>query len=207
MGRDSEIDVGPMRYGPTFNHRAALLVCMKGVVPMRNITPTNRSTLLPDTDACPAVYGANVAERIAQVVELLGGKSAVEGKLEEESDVLQLITSGLPHVVLERLLSHMPRLAPCSWLQGLAAECAAAEANEEERLHRFSPEQSRTIWHFAVLAIQATHVFGSRDEAIRWFGMPALALGGQCPIDVLLTDSGASQVQDVLIRLQYGVYT
>jgi putative toxin-antitoxin system antitoxin component (TIGR02293 family) len=174
---------------------------------MRNITLTNRSALLPDTDACSALSSANAANRITEVVELLGGKSVVEGKLETESDVLRLITSGLPHVVLERLLSNMPQLAPCSWLQGLAPECAASEANEGERMHRFSPEQSRKIWHFAVLAIQATHVFGSRDEAIRWFGVPALALGGQCPIGLLLTDSGASQVEDLLIRLQYGVYT
>jgi putative toxin-antitoxin system antitoxin component (TIGR02293 family) len=198
------IDVGKVRYG---RRSITMPLYMKGAVPMRNIMPTKRSPLLPDPDACAADHSGNAADRIAQVVELLGGESAVDGKITTESEVSQLLTGGLPHVVLKRLLSNLPQLAPCSWLQALTAECAAIEGDEGERTHRFSHEQSRTIWHLAVLVIQATYPFGSRDDAVRWFGMPALALGGACPIDVLLTDSGASQVKDALIRLQYGVYT
>lgn len=54
---------------------------------------------------------------------------------------------------------------------------------------------------------QAADVFGSRKAAVNWLMRPAMALDQQRPIDLLGTAAGREQVELLLIRLHYGVYT
>lgn len=54
---------------------------------------------------------------------------------------------------------------------------------------------------------RAAEVLGSRGRARAWLRRPALGLGGQRPADLICTPEGAQQVQDLLGRLEYGVYT
>ncbi|MBI0539441.1 DUF2384 domain-containing protein [Roseomonas sp. KE2513] len=54
---------------------------------------------------------------------------------------------------------------------------------------------------------QAAEVFGSRETAADWLMRPAMALDRQRPVDLLGTAAGKEQVELLLIRLQYGVYT
>lgn len=54
---------------------------------------------------------------------------------------------------------------------------------------------------------QAAEVFGSRETAADWLMRPAMALDRQRPVDLLGTTAGKEQVELLLIRLQYGVYT
>ena len=53
----------------------------------------------------------------------------------------------------------------------------------------------------------AADVFGSREAAAEWFMQPAMALDRKRPIDLLGTAAGREQVELLLIRLHYGVYT
>lgn len=52
----------------------------------------------------------------------------------------------------------------------------------------------------------AHRVLGARDLAERWLAEPALALDGQCPLDLLTTTPGIEAVKDLLTRMEYGVY-
>ena len=57
------------------------------------------------------------------------------------------------------------------------------------------------------LLAQAADVFGSREAAAEWLMLPAMALNQDRPIDLLATVEGRKQVELLLIRLHYGVYT
>lgn len=53
----------------------------------------------------------------------------------------------------------------------------------------------------------ATRVLGTIELAEHWLTHPALALGGQKPIDLLSTAAGIETVKALLTRMEYGVYT
>jgi putative toxin-antitoxin system antitoxin component (TIGR02293 family) len=53
---------------------------------------------------------------------------------------------------------------------------------------------------------KAVEVFGSKEEAELWLRRPALALNGERPIDLLKTPQGTQLVQELLVRLEYGIY-
>ena len=46
-----------------------------------------------------------------------------------------------------------------------------------------------------------------RDNAGRWLQKPNRALGGVAPLDLLSSDLGAEQVETILVRIDYGVYS
>lgn len=70
-----------------------------------------------------------------------------------------------------------------------------------------SVEEGDRIARLARLKSYAADVFASEDDAGIWLGETNPALGGEAPIDLLLTDEGARRVETVLRRIDYGDYT
>jgi putative toxin-antitoxin system antitoxin component (TIGR02293 family) len=48
---------------------------------------------------------------------------------------------------------------------------------------------------------------GDRDAASEWMISPLPALGGETPIDTARTEFGALQVENLVGRLEHGVYS
>ena len=60
---------------------------------------------------------------------------------------------------------------------------------------------------FAMLLSKAITVFGSQDEANKWLKSPQFGLGGAVPLDFAKSEVGAREVEKLLGRIEYGVYT
>jgi putative toxin-antitoxin system antitoxin component (TIGR02293 family) len=56
-------------------------------------------------------------------------------------------------------------------------------------------------------AAHAEKVFGERAKASRWLHKPNRALGGVSPLSLLDTDLGTREVEQILGRIEYGVYS
>jgi putative toxin-antitoxin system antitoxin component (TIGR02293 family) len=52
----------------------------------------------------------------------------------------------------------------------------------------------------------AARVLGNAEVAQQWLNQPAVALGGAVPVDLLSNPEGLEAVQDLLMRIEYGVY-
>ena len=53
---------------------------------------------------------------------------------------------------------------------------------------------------------RAIEVFGARDKAIRWLRTPLPSLSNRTPLSMLKTAEGIEQVEDVLGRIEQGVW-
>lgn len=53
----------------------------------------------------------------------------------------------------------------------------------------------------------AIEVLEDKDQGIEWLKSPKIALNNMTPISLLDTDSGAKHVEELLGRIEYGVYT
>ncbi len=53
----------------------------------------------------------------------------------------------------------------------------------------------------------ATEVIENKDAAMKWLSRPQFGLGGAIPIEMLQTEEGAEEVENLLGRIQYGVYS
>ena len=118
-------------------------------------------------------------------------------------DLLEQLEKGLPTAAFSRLQT----------LLGISQKALASYLGlSEATLHRrfadghFRAEESEKLYRYAEIFEQATVLFEDEAKARAWLGKPALALGGQTPLDFARSEQGAREVLDVLERLEYGVF-
>ena len=70
----------------------------------------------------------------------------------------------------------------------------------------FDREQSDRLARVAAVYLKAAKIFGP-DQAGEWMKTPLPALGGNTPLALSDTTLGASDVEDLIGRIDYGVYS
>ena len=72
---------------------------------------------------------------------------------------------------------------------------------------RLAPDESERLFRSAYVFEQAVNLFeDDRSAAIHWLQTPQPALGGSEPLEFSRTDLGAREVEDLIGRLQHGVF-
>lgn len=90
---------------------------------------------------------------------------------------------------------------------------AAALGMSRATLHRrklrgkIDSGESERLVRYQRLFARATELFGEADGARQWLNAPQHALGGAVPLDFAATEIGAREVENVLGRLEFGVYS
>ena len=69
-----------------------------------------------------------------------------------------------------------------------------------------SPVESDRLLRASRVFDHARAVFDNDQDAVAWFSMPNHALLGEAPLSLMDTDAGVHQVDDVLTRIEFGVY-
>jgi len=72
---------------------------------------------------------------------------------------------------------------------------------------RFSPEESDRVIRYARLMRKAIETMEGEESARLWLSSPQVGLGGELPLDYARTEAGAREVEDLLGRIEYGVYS
>jgi putative toxin-antitoxin system antitoxin component (TIGR02293 family) len=72
---------------------------------------------------------------------------------------------------------------------------------------RLSPDESDKVMRLSRLLDHAAKVFGDVEKARAWLKFPQHGLGGAVPLDYAQTEVGAREVDDLLGRIDYGVYS
>ena len=76
-----------------------------------------------------------------------------------------------------------------------------------KREGRLDPDESDRLLPLARIAAEAARILGDEEAAVGWLRDPNVALGGEMPMALLRTDIGARQVEQILGRIEYGVYS
>jgi len=75
------------------------------------------------------------------------------------------------------------------------------------RRTKFKPDESERILRVASAFQKALEVLGGVEAARRWFVAPKRALGGRTPLEFCDTEPGAQEVEQLLGRMEHGVFT
>lgn len=118
--------------------------------------------------------------------------------------LIEVIRIGLPVQELDVLQSSlgvpMEKLAPKLGI-------SKATLHRRKAQGRLGPEESDRVLRFARLMGKAVEVMEGEDAARRWLNSPQVGLGGAVPLDYAETEVGAREVEDLLGRIEYGVYS
>ena len=70
-----------------------------------------------------------------------------------------------------------------------------------------SPVESDRVFRLERISTHAIRVFGNRDKAHRWLRKPCRALNGAVPLDLLASETGAYKVDEILTRIDFGMFS
>ena len=120
------------------------------------------------------------------------------------SRLIAAVQSGLPVRELTALQVSldvpMERLAP---MLGISK----ATLQRRKSGQRLGLAESDRVVRFARLMGKATEVMESTGNARKWLNSPQAGLGGAVPLEYAETEVGAREVEDLLGRIEYGVYS
>ena len=144
---------------------------------------------------------------VERVAELLGGSRVLHRTMHSPLDAHDALAGGLPSAAVTHLVGRLTSLRSADALEkALGMSLRTFQRRRDAGARPLSHEQSARTWKFAEILATATQVFGSQAEAERWMEQPAIALEQRRPIDLLTTPAGVEIVEDLLRRLEYGVY-
>jgi putative toxin-antitoxin system antitoxin component (TIGR02293 family) len=131
-------------------------------------------------------------------------KKPIHAKAKHPQELIRRIQKGLPFSDLKVLQDSidMP-------FEQLAAKLAISRSTLQRRkaAGRLSPTESDKVIRFSGLLRQATDLFGDTEKARAWLKHPQYGLGGAVPLDYAETEIGAREVENLLGRMKYGVYS
>ncbi len=139
-------------------------------------------------------------------VEFLGGSNvfgrAVSSDLELANEVARGFPSGSLDVVLRTLQSDA---IPQASIYAVIGSARTLQRKRQRRT-RLTRDESDRLARLARLAVRAGEALGSSEKGQRWLGKPNRALDGMRPLDLLASDTGSVLVEDVLARIEHGVF-
>ncbi len=164
---------------------------------------------------------------MTSVAAVLGGEKELGQKVSGRMDFDVLIKKGMPwgvvsHIkkacnlpdeVIARIIGISPRTIARRRQTVKAPARPAVATSGKSRKGRpgaaasesLSPVESDRLYRFARIVALAEDVFENKEEALEWLKSPQYGLGGCIPFDMLQTDAGSREVEELLIRIDYGV--
>jgi putative toxin-antitoxin system antitoxin component (TIGR02293 family) len=145
---------------------------------------------------------------IHRASDLLGGPEILQFNVESLMDAHDLIVKGIPSEAIVHLFGQLGRVRiSTSFVNAVGMSVRTMQRRRAAPTGFLSLEQSGRAWKFAEIIARAMEVLGSKEAAEGWLEQEALAIDGRRPIDLLSTSAGVEIVEDLLGRLEYGVYT
>ena len=143
-------------------------------------------------------------ESTEDIVAVLGGAGTLEGPASDLEDLRDRIRSGLPYSSLEAVMS---KFGLAREEMSSALDLPLRTFSRRRRERRLRPDESDRLFRLARIAARGVEVLGSEEKVSRWLHRSNRALGGHTPLGLLDTDLGARQVEEILGRIEHGVYS
>ena len=157
-------------------------------------------TVAKDVIASPRVAEAPATYNAGKVSFV---ESCVHGDQVGQGGVIRALKAGLPYRELEDLrdLLDLP-------MDRLAVHLGISRATLHRRktAGRLDAGESDRVMRFGRLLGLSLSVMDSLEQARRWLASPQVGLGGEIPLVYAETEVGAREVEDLLGRIDSGVY-
>ncbi|MBK5095264.1 MAG: DUF2384 domain-containing protein [Deltaproteobacteria bacterium] len=138
------------------------------------------------------------------VVEVLGGRKVLGKRVSGAMDMAHLIEMGFPEPVLERVKDALA-LTTREVAFALQVSEKTIGRLRGAPLRRLSPATSDRLYRIARLFALAEEVLESADAARDWLRERQVGLGNRIPLELMGTEAGSREVEDLLLRIEHSV--
>jgi putative toxin-antitoxin system antitoxin component (TIGR02293 family) len=136
----------------------------------------------------------------------LGGAKRLGRQVHGPLDLADLIESGLPRASAQYLRERLELSeAELAALLGVSAKTLQRQSARGDAC--LTPHQGDRLYRLARIAALAEETLEDASRARQWLHQPQRGLGNRVPLALLTTEAGAREVEDLLGRIEYGVFS
>lgn len=143
-----------------------------------------------------------MSTQVQRIAAILGGKATLKRDVRDLQDLRVTVEAGLPRASLERAVRHVTD-------DGRAATelkyRIVAKTTLGRRSGRLSLAESERLERLARLVALAEEVWEGPELAREFLTSPQPQLGGAAPLDLVRSDVGARQVEQLLWSLEHAL--
>jgi len=139
------------------------------------------------------------------LVHLLGGKDVVNKSIRSEFDIISLSNEGITKASLDAVIGHLGISK-----KAFSENILYASVKTLERKKSTDKLDKRMSSHIIEIAKVLEHVFAvfeTEEKVKKWLNSPNKALNNTKPIDLFYLPTGLGLVNDILGRIEEGVYS
>lgn len=140
------------------------------------------------------------------VMSLMGGSRALRKRVRSLIDLAELIEAGLPRAAAQHLRERL-NLTEQEFARSLGVSAKTLQRLAKQPGARLTPVQGDRLYRLARLTAFAEEVFENAERAHQWLLEPQRGLGHRAPLALVQTEAGAREVEDLLGRIEYGVFS
>ena len=147
------------------------------------------------------------AKKRQKSARALSGKDTVIGmnlNKTEKTLLIKTIKKGLPVSSFEKI---QEKLDVSADTLASTVNIASRTLARRKKEGRFQPDESERVLRIASLLDRALQVLHHQNRVQLWFKSPQKGLGGKTPLEYADTEPGAREVEDLLGRLEHGVFS
>lgn len=139
------------------------------------------------------------------ISELLGGSRLLNASIKNYYDLIILSRAGISKASAESVISYtgMSKKTFVEDILNLSIKTLERKQGDDKLDKRTSSlviEVARVLEH-------TYQVFADKEKVHRWLSKPNNALHGESPLSLFSTPTGIGMVEDVLTRIEEGVYS
>jgi len=140
----------------------------------------------------------------SRIAEALGGRKVLKFHVRTPEDLIEVTRTGLSYASFDAVRIRFA-IEPEIMTRLLSLPARTLARRKHER--RFHSDESDRLVRLARIGALAEETLGSARKAALWLQAPNRALAGKTPLTRLDTDVGVREVEDLLLRIAYGVYS
>ena len=138
--------------------------------------------------------------------QMLGGARLLGRQVRSTLDLAQLIEKGVPRKAAERVRARLGISEP-EFARSLGVSAKTLQRQAKAKVSRLSPSQSDRLYRLARIVAMADEVFEDAERTRRWLHEAQRGLANRVPLALLQSEAGAREVEDLLGRIEHGVFS
>ena len=137
--------------------------------------------------------------RAQDIANVLGGAATLGREVRDLSDLNTVVLEGMPIAAFERLNARMRTKSGQTTIRSVVGSRGVVGRA------RLAPQASERAERVARILAMAEKVFGNEDLALEFLTLPHARLHDKSPLQILGTDIGGREVEEILGAIAYGM--
>jgi putative toxin-antitoxin system antitoxin component (TIGR02293 family) len=138
------------------------------------------------------------------IAEMLGGMRVLKLRIHQDTELESAVRGGIPVQAVRSLAEKTA--TTLTELQEVMHIDRSTFARRVRTHAKLKIDESDRVVRIARIAVLAMSAMG-REDGLAWLHEPNYALGERVPMELLKTEIGARQVEQVIGRIEYGIFS